>query len=206
VNGCPAEADVQAPPPPGENESLGNLTLVQAPTPQPTTVTGTILGVDGSGIAGVPVTVSSADVADTATVFTGPSGVFLVRSFPARAWSAIRNPAPASRAPSRLRPARRYHLETRRVSSIMEARWRIQRGRMATLNLKNFPENLYAQLRARARRERRSVAQEVVHLLERAVGPASQRSILELRGLGKECWEGVDPVDHVRAERDSWGS
>lgn len=77
---------------------------------------------------------------------------------------------------------------------------------MATLNLKNFPDDLYAQLRVRARRERRSVSQEVVHLLERAVGPGSQRSILELRGLGKECWEGVDPVDHVRTERDSWGS
>jgi hypothetical protein len=29
---------------------------------------------------------------------------------------------------------------------------------------------------------------------------------MELQGLGKECWQGVDPVAHVRAERDSWDS
>jgi len=75
---------------------------------------------------------------------------------------------------------------------------------MATLNLKNFPDALYEQLRARARRERRSVAQEVIHLLEQAVEPAASRSIMELQGLGKECWQGVDPVGYVRAERNSW--
>jgi plasmid stability protein len=77
---------------------------------------------------------------------------------------------------------------------------------MATLNLKNFPDKLYEHLRARARRERRSIAQEVIYLLEHAVGPPAQRSILELRGLGKECWQGVDPVAYVRTERDAWDS
>ncbi len=77
---------------------------------------------------------------------------------------------------------------------------------MATLNLKNFPDALYEKLRARARRERRSVAQEVIHLLAQAAGPTVPHSIMELRGLGKECWQGVDPVEHVRAERDSWPS
>jgi plasmid stability protein len=77
---------------------------------------------------------------------------------------------------------------------------------MATLNLKNFPDSLYEHLRARARQERRSVAQEVIHLLEKAIEPATPRSIMELKGLGKECWEGVDPVAYVRAERDAWDS
>ncbi len=77
---------------------------------------------------------------------------------------------------------------------------------MATMNLKNFPDGLYEHLRARARRERRSIAQEVIHLLEQAVQPATRRSIMEIRGLGKECWEGVDPVEYVRTERDSWDS
>ena len=36
-------------------------------------------------------------------------------------------------------------------------------------------------------------------------GP-SLHSILELRGLGKELWKDIDPVEHVRAERDSWDS
>jgi plasmid stability protein len=77
---------------------------------------------------------------------------------------------------------------------------------VATLNLKNFPDALYEHLRARARRERRSVAQEVIHLLAQAIEPAAPRSIMELQGLGKECWQGVDPVAYVRAERDSWDS
>ncbi len=77
---------------------------------------------------------------------------------------------------------------------------------MATLNLKNFPDALYEHLRARARRERRSIAQEVIHLLAQAVEPGGARSIMELQGLGKESWQGVDPVAYVRAERDSWDS
>lgn len=31
-----------------------------------------------------------------------------------------------------------------------------------------------------------------------------KRSILELRGLGKEIWEGIDPDEYVAKERDSW--
>jgi hypothetical protein len=34
--------------------------------------------------------------------------------------------------------------------------------------------------------------------------PANPRSILELRGLGKEVWEGIDPDEYVAQERDSW--
>ena len=34
--------------------------------------------------------------------------------------------------------------------------------------------------------------------------PKNPRSILELRGLGKEVWAGVDPDEYVAQERDSW--
>ena len=34
--------------------------------------------------------------------------------------------------------------------------------------------------------------------------PVRKRSILELRGLGKEIWEGIDPVEYIKQERDSW--
>ena len=77
---------------------------------------------------------------------------------------------------------------------------------MATLNIKNFPDSLYAQLQERAEREHRSLAQQVVHLLEESSGKPKHHSILELRGLGKELWKDIDPVEHVRAERDSWDS
>ena len=77
---------------------------------------------------------------------------------------------------------------------------------MATLNIKNFPEDLYERLQQRAESEHRSLAQQVIHLLEESAGRPKLQSILELRGLGKELWEGIDPVEHVRAERDSWDS
>jgi len=75
---------------------------------------------------------------------------------------------------------------------------------MATLNVKNLPDPLYRKLQARARDERRSLAQEVIYLLTRAVEEADTQSILELRGLGKELWKGIDAPAHVDAERRSW--
>ena len=75
---------------------------------------------------------------------------------------------------------------------------------MATLNVKNLPDALYRKLKARAKRERRSVAQEVTVLLAQALEPAPRVSILELRGLGKELWKGVDAASHVKNERAGW--
>ena len=77
---------------------------------------------------------------------------------------------------------------------------------MATLNIKNFPDDIYERLQMLAKRDHRSVTQEVVHLLEQATGESKTLSLLELRGLGKELWEGIDPVEYVRSERDSWDS
>jgi hypothetical protein len=34
--------------------------------------------------------------------------------------------------------------------------------------------------------------------------PTPKRSILELRGLGKEIWNGIDAQEYVNQERDSW--
>jgi len=75
---------------------------------------------------------------------------------------------------------------------------------MATLNVKNLPDALYRKLKARARRERRSVAQEVTVLLSRALEEPAPLSILELRGLGKELWRDVDAGAHVARERTAW--
>jgi plasmid stability protein len=74
---------------------------------------------------------------------------------------------------------------------------------VATLNIKNLPDALYRKLQARARRERRSVAQEVTHLLIEALERPKPLSILELRGLGKEHWRD-DAAGHVERERASW--
>lgn len=75
---------------------------------------------------------------------------------------------------------------------------------MATLNIKRFPDDLYKKLRVRAEQKHRSVAQEVVHLLSQVVEEPEPLSILELRGLGKELWTGIDAADHVERERRSW--
>jgi plasmid stability protein len=75
---------------------------------------------------------------------------------------------------------------------------------MATLNVKNLPDKLYKKLQARAKRERRSVAQEVTRLLADALEPPKPHSILELKGLGKEHWSGLDAAEHVAKERASW--
>lgn len=75
---------------------------------------------------------------------------------------------------------------------------------MAVLNVKNLPDALYRKLQARAKRQRRSVAQEVTQLLAEALETPKALSILELEGLGSEQWRGIDAAAHVRAERDAW--
>ena len=75
---------------------------------------------------------------------------------------------------------------------------------MATLNIKNLPDRLYSKLKERAKRERRSVAQEVTRILEQAVDAPNVESILDLRGLGKELWEDTSATAHVEGERNGW--
>lgn len=75
---------------------------------------------------------------------------------------------------------------------------------MATLNIKNLPDALYRRLQARAKRERRSVAQEVTIILEEALGAPAPLSLLEMRGLGKDLWRDTAAAAHVARERDAW--
>lgn len=75
---------------------------------------------------------------------------------------------------------------------------------MATLNVKNLPDPLYRKLQKRAKLQHRSVAQEVTRILEQTLESQKPLSILELRGLGKAQWTGVDAAAHVEAEREAW--
>ena len=75
---------------------------------------------------------------------------------------------------------------------------------IATLNIKNLPDPLYRRLKARAAKEHRSLAQQVTHMLEEALREPEPLSILELQGLGKEAWKGIDAAMHVEEERGSW--
>ena len=75
---------------------------------------------------------------------------------------------------------------------------------MAVLNVKSVPDTLYRKLQARAKRQRRSVAQEVVHILEQALTEAPPLFILDLQGLGKEVWADVKSDEYLRKERQAW--
>ena len=73
---------------------------------------------------------------------------------------------------------------------------------VATLHVENFPDDLYATLRDQARRERRSVAREIIQLPGQALENDEPLSILDLQGLGRDLWDGVDVAEYVRRERD----
>lgn len=75
---------------------------------------------------------------------------------------------------------------------------------MATLNIKNLPDSLYERLKARAKKQHRSVAQEVTHILSKAVEEPETFSILELQGLGREHWDVTDATAFLEEERSSW--
>ena len=75
---------------------------------------------------------------------------------------------------------------------------------MAVLNIKNLPDSLYKKLQARAKRQHRSIAQEVTHLLTDALETSKPLSILDLQGLGKNHWKGIDASKHIDRERASW--
>ncbi len=75
---------------------------------------------------------------------------------------------------------------------------------MATLNVKNLPDDLYDKLRSRAEREHRSIAQEVTALLSAALDTPAPLSILDLEGLGASLWRDMDATAHVETERAAW--
>jgi hypothetical protein len=45
---------------------------------------------------------------------------------------------------------------------------------------------------------------EVTDSLSGEIGHQPRRSLLELQGLGKDIWEGVDVDEYLRQERSSW--
>jgi len=48
--------------------------------------------------------------------------------------------------------------------------------------------------------------EEQLKLINELHGSAAKgrHSILELEGLGKHIWEGIDPDEYIRQERESW--
>ena len=63
--------------------------------------------------------------------------------------------------------------------------------------------NIRRQVEALTPDEQRCLLEELAVLVHRRSSPPL-RSILELRGLGKEIWQGIDAQQYVNRERDSW--
>jgi plasmid stability protein len=74
---------------------------------------------------------------------------------------------------------------------------------MATLNVKNFPDDLYAKLKKRAKQEGRSVSSEVTQLLDRDLNRPQRYTVEDLKTLAGP-WKGLDIVRWIDRERDSW--
>lgn len=52
--------------------------------------------------------------------------------------------------------------------------------------------------------EQLEVLDHLMRLTAKNGADQGTRSILELVGLGKDLWEGIDPQEDVRRERQSW--
>jgi hypothetical protein len=46
--------------------------------------------------------------------------------------------------------------------------------------------------------------EELATLVRRRITKETKHSILELQGLGKEIWQGIDAQEYVNRERASW--
>ena len=66
-------------------------------------------------------------------------------------------------------------------------------------------EEILDQVRRLDPTEQVDLMEELVALVRPHVTARKPRSILELRGLGKEIWQGIDAQEYVNQERDSWG-
>ena len=53
-------------------------------------------------------------------------------------------------------------------------------------------------------KERLRLIEELKSRTGESAAPEPQHSIMELCGLGKEIWEGIDAQEYVNSERASW--
>jgi hypothetical protein len=89
VAGCPSTGSFGGLVTPvlGGITNVGSILLPALAAVPVAAVTGTVLGPDGTPVAGASVEIASADLADLATAVSGPDGTFTVAGVPARQWS-----------------------------------------------------------------------------------------------------------------------
>lgn len=64
-------------------------------------------------------------------------------------------------------------------------------------------EAILREIRDLSREQQLVIATQLQNELRGSAG-GGRRSLMELRGLGKEIWEDIDVAEYVRQERQSW--
>ena len=68
-------------------------------------------------------------------------------------------------------------------------------------------ETMLEEIRVLSVEDRKRLIDLIVDTLPEEGSPSSEtqrHSILELRGLGKEIWEGIDAQEYINQMRDEW--
>lgn len=68
----------------------------------------------------------------------------------------------------------------------------------------NLYQNIRRQIESLAPIEQLRLLEELTALVRSRRAVKASRSLLELEGLGKEIWQGIDAQDYINRERDSW--
>ncbi len=71
-----------------------------------------------------------------------------------------------------------------------------------------MPDTAYYQILNQVQRlspdDQLLLLEDIAALVRQHIAKRPRRSILELEGLGKEIWEGIDAQEYVNKERSSW--
>jgi hypothetical protein len=65
-------------------------------------------------------------------------------------------------------------------------------------------EQILRDVESLSRAEQLRLISELAENLRAEAPPEPRTSILDLQGLGKEIWQGIDAQDYVDRERSSW--
>jgi len=65
-------------------------------------------------------------------------------------------------------------------------------------------ENALAMAESLSHQEQLRLIQELMDRAGESASPEPEHSIMELCGLGKEIWQGIDAQEYVNRERASW--
>jgi len=65
-------------------------------------------------------------------------------------------------------------------------------------------ENILRSVESLSRTDQLRLISELADYLRKHTEPEAPTSILELQGLGKEIWQGIDAQEYVDHERASW--